>query len=390
MKKICQQISFGLCVAGLNIPSFAGITFGNAESDTGALTISGALRGSYTDKHYGEAASDQKIKFDTAILNLAYESPKWFGKLDYRCYQYDQLCDFSTLVYAYAGYHINATDDITLGLQPVPFGPSRYWDSSFYEGINNTMGLEDALNLGASYHFELPSKTQFDLAYFATDGGNYHGKSKDSARYTANLVQTSDPATTQLSEKNMWIARVEQPLSFLNNDDFKMSVGGSYWYSEIENKKNAQDGSRKAWSLFGKLNYQNLNIVLTGGKLDINSKDTTHPYSSTLGSFDSEYDLANKGYFYTLDTTYTFKNVRDHLNITPYLVISGYDKKQQGFATSQRNIVGLAWDYKQILLYTEYVMSKNDPFIGGSSNSLAAGDDNKWNKLVNVVLSYNF
>ncbi|MCY3399530.1 hypothetical protein ECD62_03580, partial [Acinetobacter baumannii] len=42
----------------------------------------------------------------------------------------------------------------------------------------------DASNLGANYHFELPSATKVDLAYFATDGGNYHGSSKDSARYT--------------------------------------------------------------------------------------------------------------------------------------------------------------------------------------------------------------
>ncbi|MDN8181526.1 hypothetical protein QZK00_17990, partial [Acinetobacter baumannii] len=120
------------------------------------------------------------------------------------------------------------------------------------------------------------------------------------------------------------------------------------------------------------------------------NKDTVSPASSTFGSFDGEYDIANKGYFYTVDTSYTFKNVRDSLNVTPYVVFSGFNKKEQGFDDSQRNIVGVAWDYKNVSLYTEYLMSKNDPFVGGTGSSLAAGDDGKWNKLLNVMLVYNF
>ncbi|KQW99736.1 hypothetical protein ASC84_19780 [Acinetobacter sp. Root1280] len=96
-------------------------------SQTGALTISGALRANYQDKNYGEDASDHKIQFDAAILRLGYESPDWFGKFEYRCYQYDTFCDFSTLVYGYAGYHLNSTDNITVGVQPIPFGPGRFF-----------------------------------------------------------------------------------------------------------------------------------------------------------------------------------------------------------------------------------------------------------------------
>jgi hypothetical protein len=35
-------------------------------------------------------------------------------------------------------------------------------------------------------------------------------------------------------------------------------------------------------------------------------------------------------------------------------------------------------------------MSKNDVFIGGNADSFAAGDDNKWNKLANVIFTYTF
>lgn len=390
MNKAFFKVGLGFVVVGMSLPTFAGVTFGDPKSERGAVTVSGTLRANYQDKDYGETASDQKLKFDAAILNVAYESPDWFGKFQYRCYQYDTLCDFSTLVQAYAGYRLNSTDNITLGLQPIPFGPGRYWDTSFYAGINNTMGLQDALNLGVNYHFETPSATKIDLAYFTTDGGNYHGTSKDSARYTANLVSSSDPLKTDLNEKNMWMARVDQDLKFLSTDNLKVSVGGSYWYSDIENKKTSADGERNTWALFNRINYKNLNVVLTGGKQSITNKDALNPNSSTFGSFDGEYDIANEGYFYTVDTSYTFKNVRDSLNVTPYVVFSGFNKKEQGFDDSQRNIVGVAWDYKNISLYTEYLMSKNDPFVGGTGNSLAAGDDGKWNKLLNLMLVYNF
>jgi len=390
MKKTFLKIGFGLVSCGIVMPTFAGVTFGDPQSKAGVLTVSGAVRANYQDKHYGESASDQKIKFDAAILRLGYESPDWFGQAEYRCYQYDTFCDFSTLVSGYVGYRLNPTDNITVGLQPIPFGPGRYWDSSFYAGINNTMGLQDALDLGVNYHFEMPTATKVDLAYFATDGGNYHGASKDAARYTANVVSSSDPLKTDLNEKNMWMARLDQELKFLTTDDLKVSVGGSYWYSEIENKKASSDGTRNSWALFNRINYKNLNVVLTGGKQSITNKDALSPHSSTFGSFDGEYDIANKGYFYTVDTSYVFKNVRDSLNVTPYMVFSGFDKKEQGFDDSQRNIVGVALDYKNVTLYTEYLMSKNDPFVGGAGTSLAAGDDGKWNKLLNVMLVYSF
>ncbi|ATZ63286.1 hypothetical protein [Acinetobacter bereziniae] len=390
MDKTTSKVGLGLLALGLSLPVMAGITLGSAESETGALTLSGTIRVNYQNKDYGEEVSDKKVKLDAAILRLAYESPDWFGKTEYRCYQYDTLCDFSTLVYGYAGYRLSSTDYITLGLQPIPFGPSRFWDSSFFASINNTMGLQDIHNLGVNYHFEMPSATKVDLAYFATDGGNYQGESRDSARYSANMVKSYDPLKTNLQEKNMWMARVDQDLKFLNTENLKISAGASYWYSQIENHKTTENGSRNTWALFNRIGYKNFNMVMTGGRQSITNKDDLAPNSSGFGSFDSEYDIANQGYFYTIDSRYRFNNIRDALSLTPYLVLSGLNKKQKQFENSQRNIAGLAWEYKNATLYTEYLMSKNDPFVGGRSSSLAKGDDSKWNKLLNLMLVYNF
>lgn len=390
MNHLYRKATVGLFALGVTLPTFAGVTFGDAKSELGALTVSGAVRANYQDKHYGGAASDQKVQFDAGILKIDYQSSKFFGQVQYRCYQYERLCDFSTLVDGYMGYKINPTDRITLGVQPIPFGSGQYWDSSFYASINNTIGLQDAHNLGVNYHFELDSATQFDLAYFATDGGNYHGTSRDAARYTANLVKSSDPNKTELQEKNMWMARVKQEFNPQSLSDLKMSVGGSYWYSDIENNRTSAQGSRDAWALFNTLSYKNFALSITGGEMSLDNKDSTNPNQSTFGSFDTEYDIANDGYFYTVDMNYTFTNVRDMVNITPYFVYSGFNKKQHGFADSERHIAGVAWNHKNVSLYTEYVMSKNDPFVGGTSSSLAQGDDGKMNKLLNLMFIYSF
>lgn len=63
-----------------------------------------------------------------------------------------------------------------------------------------------------------------------------------------------------------------------------------------------------------RINYKNLNVVLTGEQ-SLTNKDALSPHGSTFGSFDAEYDIANTGYFYTVDTNYVFKDVRDSLNI---------------------------------------------------------------------------
>lgn len=138
------------------------------------------------------------------------------------------------------------------------------------------------------------------------------------------------------------------------------------------------------------MNYQNFSTSLTAGKLSIDNKDVLSPNSSALGSFDSDYKLANEGYFYTFDSRYVVHNLRPNLTISPYLMLSTYDKKQHDFKDSHRHAVGVVWDYKNVSLYTEYLISKNDTFIGGNSASLAQGDDDQWNKLFNMMLVYSF
>ncbi|TGU85486.1 hypothetical protein YA64_016800 [Acinetobacter pittii] len=61
------------------------------------------------------------LKQFKSLPTTAGITPNWFGKFQYRCYQYDKICDFSTLVQAYAGY--------LLKFQPSHFPPSSGYNN---------------------------------------------------------------------------------------------------------------------------------------------------------------------------------------------------------------------------------------------------------------------
>ncbi len=378
-------ISLGIMSTPLHASVFE---FGDAKTTAGSIKASGFLRAKFQDKDY--STSDHSLKFDAAKINLDYQNPYLTGHVEYRCYQFDKLCDFSSLVDAWIGYDINPAQNIKVGMQSLPFGPARFWESNYYGGINTQVGIEDIHNLGIQYQFKPASSTSINLGYFPTDAGRYHGENGEASRYTANLIESDDPGRTNLKEKNMWVGRINQQLDFLSSEHLKVAVGGSYWYSTIENKNMDADGHRKAWNLFSEIAYDDLKLTLTGGRNALDSKDQTHPDLSTFGSFDDQYKVANKGDFYTADLSYTFKDVYPGVSVMPYAMYSTYRKDLSDAGNSTRNIIGASIDYKNISFVTEYIMGKNDPLVGGGADALAHGSSNERNNLLNLTFLYFF
>lgn len=376
-----------LSLAAIQSSQATELSIGDPNTDIGQITLSGYLRAKFQDKNFSD--NDHKLVFDAAKLVLKYDNPFAFGEVEYRCYQYDKLCDFSSLVNAYAGYKINETSNIKLGMQDIPFGLGRDWSTNWYGDITGTLGVRDVHNLGISYNTTLPSSTQISLSYFARDGGNYIGDSVDSARYSANFVESDDPEDTRLEEKNMLIGRIIQDIP-LSNPKLKMNVGGSYWYSQLENKTYDETGNRKAWAVFSQINYDNARLMLTAGQNKVDNKDPVHPDYSVIGSFDSAYYMANKGNFYTADLSYTFKNLYGKFNLTPYATYSAFIKDNDQDKDSSRNILGMQLDYKNYSVVTEYIIGKNDAGLNGNKYSYDNGDDEKTGKLFNLLFLYYF
>ena len=363
------------------------LSWGDADTDLGKLTVSGWLRANYQDKDYSD--SDHKVKFNAAKLSLKYDAKSLFGDVEYRCYQNDTLCDFSTLVNANLGYKLNDDSRITLGLQDMPFGIGRFWSSSWYGSSMDNAGLEDVHNLGINWQQQLGTNTKVNVAYFVRDGGSFAGTGDDAARYAANYVKPEDASTDDIEEKNMWVARINQQIP-LQDSPVKLNVGGSYWYSDLENNRNGQTGHRNAWNVFGRLNYQNANLTLTAGQNRADTQAVDNPDYATVGSFESKYHVANKANYYVANLDYQMTDFYKDYDLTPYVSYTVFDKDKSGFATSTRNILGAQLDVKQFSLAAEYIIGKNDVFIGGDAGSLAQGDAAGHSRLLNLLFMYNF
>lgn len=390
MQKKALNYCISLMVIGcMGTPAFAAdLTIGDAKTDLGALTLSGFLRAKYQDKSWSE--NDHKLTFDAARINLDYKSSKLFGHVEYRCYQFNKLCDFSTLVDGYVGYNINDKHLLQAGLQAVPFGPGRFWESNYYGGVVTQIGLEDVHNVGLKYQGKFDTGTKLELAYFTGDGGSYSGPySEDASRYTTNFVKPEDSSQTYLDETDMFIVRVQQELSGLP-EGISSGVGASYWSSDIDNKTLGTTGDRQAWALFGNLHYNNLAVTATLGKNEVDNADPITPQASLMGSFDDNFMVANEGMFYTLDLAYSFKNVGKFSEIEPHFMYSNYAKSESGYKDSTRNIVGVTAYYNNLMFVADYIMGKNDFLIGGPNDSYAQGSADKSEQMLNLQVSYLF
>ena len=390
MKRNALNASLIALLSGVvTLPTYAAdFKIGNPETTTGELSVTGFLRAKFQDKSWTD--NDHKLTFDAARVNVDYKSPKVYGHIEYRCYQFDKLCDFSTIVDAYAGYNINDQHLVQAGIQPVPFGPGRYWESNYYGGVVTQIGLEDVHNMGIKYQGKFDTGTTVELAYFTGDGGNYSGPySDDASRYSTNFVKPEDSSISHLDEKDMFVARVKQKITGLP-EGFSTSVGASYWASDIDNKTTGLTGDRKAWALFGNFGYNNLALDVTLGENDVDNKDVADATNSLMGSFDDNFMVANKGTFYTADLSYGFKNVAGFSEISPHFMYSSYVKDQDSYSTSTRNILGVTAYYKDWMFVADYIMGKNDFLLAGPADSYAQGSDSKTNKMLNLQIYYWF
>lgn len=349
-----------------------------------SLKISGFARAKYELKDY--SSNDEKLTFDALKLSVKYSKEDVFGGLEYRCYQFKTLCDFSALVDAYVGYNFDSQNTLKFGIQPVVFGPGRFWESNYYGGIVSQVGLADIHNLGLSYSLNFFDNNNLNLGYFYSDGGRYFGHSRDAARYTSNFVQSepNDDVQMNLSEKNILSISLDRKIE-LNHENTNLILGGSFLSSTIEDDFSNQDGDRNAWAVYGNLSYKNLAVMLTVGQQRINGlgKD-----GLVMGSFDDTYTVANDGNFYTLDVNYKFGQFYVFDNVSIYGMLSQY-KKENNDNNSSRNIFGVSLIKDKFEIAAEQIIGKNDPSIGGGKYDLAKGDDAKGN-LTKINFLYHF
>lgn len=355
-----------------------------ANAEVSPFQLSGVVEGNYQYQEYAETEKS-KVRFYEVALNMNYQKDNWSGLVTTRCYQSEELCDLTVLSDAYFSYQFDPNRQISVGLQPIPFGVDNFWDSSFYESLMYSVGMQDTHNIGFRYDQQLQNH-QVSIGYFPTDGGSYIGSSKDAARYSTNFIKSNEPDATRINEENMLFAKYSYNKKLANID---YTLGSSVWFSSLDNLNTHKTGSRINTNIFSVAQRDQFESKITVGYQDIDNAQAGLNYS-TVGSFDSEFNLANKATYYVADFAY---NIPDHFqNLTgfkPYLVFSGL-MKQEGMPNSYRNIAGLQFDYKQLHINAEYIFSKNDIIAGEDINAFANAEDTQWKQLLYINFGFNF
>ncbi|MEH3118215.1 MAG: hypothetical protein PGN25_11675 [Methylorubrum populi] len=379
----------------------------------GKWTFGGAIRArvdanfNSTNARTGAPDTRSYFGFDTLILKAAYDSSTIFGAAQYRfyggAYPYtreagykSKFGEFNFLQFAYIGVKLTPTDSLSVGLQQVSFGLVPYFSTTFYETIGFVMGIEEVYNAGFKFS-HVDKDYNYQIAYFPADGGNYFGISRDSARYSSNIVKADSYVAggSNNAEQQMLVGRGEY--TFYREADVTATIGASIWHSSVYNYNTAQFGTTQKEAIHFVGTYGPWTFRALGARIDIDPKNPGGRNSLiTIGGYDGSYNVAAKGFFFSGDLAYKFTpGIGPFSEIVPYVNYSAYYKDKVDYKDSERYIVGSAWtlrDISSVYVYTEIRFGRNDPYTGSGqyTQGLGAGGDNRYKTSFHMNIGYYF
>lgn len=349
----------------------------------------------------GDRATSTHASFDTLILSANYDGPRFFGSADYRFYGGNFIYgrrngyqgypgEIQFLSYAYAGAKLSPNDRVTVGIQPVPFD-DRYWGSSWYNSLGFVYGLEEVYNTGISYTHS-DDRVSVSAGFFPVAGPPGIGNSRDSARYSVNIVRGDPylPFASRNAERNMAIGKVRYTLASTARG--QLSVTGSGWASQVHSFDTGENGSRHAFALSLKDDRRPLRFKLLAAHQDIDPRNAERNDLIAVGDYDFSYNIAAKGTLTFVEMGHAVDTGSFPFSLDVYASYARVLKKA-AFADTQRINVGAFWNdkaSKRIRIWTEMLVGRNDPYAGAGqfTSGAAQGGDNRWKASVLMMFGY--
>jgi len=385
---VLAGVPLGQSIAQSSDIEFKGDSFGS-------LKIGGAMRANYAVGDYGDAtggpsrAWDDSGNFslDTFRINANYTNGSYVGKLEYRFYN-----GYSFLHTGWIGYNFEDKSQVQVGVNRVPFGPGAYGVSqSWFFDQHYYVGLSDDMDFGVKYTKPLGDWT-FDVAYYLSDEGNYAGQSKDSARYSYDVVNESGNGYEERNQFNL------RGIYKFPDAAVDTALGFSVEYGQLKSQGPQDDGSHSAVSLHMTNKWDNITLAsqLTYYNYDV---DAAQPLGTDklvqFGAYDFPNTVAAKGMIPAISLSYHLDtpNIGWLDYIVPYIEYSSIMKEESSFNDSQLVTFGAAWAHGGWYIYTDLAYSNGNEFVGGETaygDRLGANADNDWQKRFNINFGYYF
>ncbi|MGM0552394.1 MAG: hypothetical protein ACQETK_01075 [Pseudomonadota bacterium] len=376
-------------------PNVASASYDSIQ--VGNLSIGGALRGNYV---VGDYADDNRrswdkggnFELDTARINLDYENGPLLGKLEYRWYD-----GYNMLHTGWVGYNFDNESQLQVGVNRVPFGPGAYGVSqSWFFDQHYYVGLSDDMDLGVKYSMPMGNWT-WDFGYYVSDEGNWSGNTRDSSRYSYDIVNESGDGYEERNQFN-----VRGVYSLPGDSNIDTDVGFSMQYGELKSKGPQDDGDMMAvsghmtnqwgnWTLASQLTYYDTDV------------DADQPLGTdTLvqyGAYDFPNTVAAEAWIPAVSLSYYHEtgNIPWLDYVIPYAEYSSLVKEESSFNNSDLVTLGAAWGRGNWYIYTDLAYSNGNEFVGGNrrgdnpfGDRLGANEDDNWEARFNINFGYYF
>jgi len=351
------------------------------------IKIGGALRFQYSYEDYNDANKDRggDFDFDTFRLNVDGSIGDVTLSAEYRWYQY-----MNVVHHAYVGYQFSDNWEGQVGITKVPFGNLNYNSNSFFFNSGYYTGLEDDYDSGISMIGKY-DKHDIRVAFFKNDeqGGVDGYVSDRTHRYSYDVIGIRDfdsgegiysSPTQQMGESNTLNLRYSY--NFFSNTE----VGVSLLLGDLEGGSGIGSvGDRSAYAFHVKSKIDNIGIMFQYSDYEYdldNGSDFVAvgawAFTDTMPAEASQYNL-NLSY----DTDVSFGPISHLTFYNDYNLVTD---KSGGTKDTIMNVTGVAISAGGVYAYVDFVVAKNQPFIGGT----LAGNSDDWNKRLNINIGYYF
>lgn len=373
----------------------------------GHLTVGGAIRANYAIGDYPNTENSGASRawenggnfdLDTFRINLDYLQGPWQSKVEYRWYN-----GYNMLHTGWLGYNFEDKSQVQAGVNRVPFGPGPYGVSqSWFFDQHYYLGLSDDMDFGVKYHRPI-GNWAWDVAYYYSDEGDYTGSSRDSARYSYDIVNESGNGYEERNQFNLRGIYTVPDLAIATD------LGFSLQYGELKSRGPQDDGDRTAGSVHMINKWRNFTLATqaTWYKFDIDGsflpplRDPTvqglAPAGSLVqfGAYDFPSTAAAEAWLPAVSLSYHLATPQLHWveYVIPYIEYSAVIKEEDSFNDSELFIVGAAWARGGWYIYTDLAMSNGNEFVGGDTNfgdRLGANQDDRWLTRFNINFGYYF
>ncbi|MFO7809603.1 hypothetical protein [Guyparkeria sp.] len=359
------------------------------------LKVGGAIRANYAISDSPETGGASQapedggnFSLDTFRINLDYANGPWLGKVEYRWYD-----GYNFLHTGWVGYNFEDAGQLQAGVNRVPFGPGPYGVSqSWFFDQHYYLGLSDDMDLGVKYSTEM-GDWNWDVAYYIGSEGTYTGNTKDSSRYSYDVVNESGDGYEERNQFN-----VRGVYSVPGDVAIATDVGFSAQYGELESKGVQDDGDHYAGSVHMINKWDNFTLAsqLTYFRFDV---DSAQPLGTAdkvqMGAYDFPNTVASEGWVPAVSLSYnqSTPGIEWLDYVIPYVEYSSIMKEASGFNDSELLTVGAAWGSGGWYIYTDLAFSNGNEFVGGDTafgDRLGANPDDDWLTRFNINFGYYF